>query len=99
VQPNRDKAGQKSVIERAAAIGRVGTVRLSSFQVVDADTRVRMIGAMTRKHGSRWAAEHAEDMRWLAAQRVSIEQAQQRDAEWLKQELSDPFWVPANKKE
>lgn len=94
-QPHREPNGQRQAMDHAASIGRVGTVRLSSFEVADPAARIRMIGSAAAKRGADFAHDHAAELRWLADQGVSVAEAQRRNDEWVQAELKDEFWDPA----
>jgi hypothetical protein len=94
-QPWRDKGGQRAALEAAVAIGRVGTVRRTSFELADPETRIRMIGASAAIGGAEWERDHAAELRWLSGQRVSLAEARARNAAAVSAELRDPFWEPA----
>lgn len=91
-QPHRDKKGQKQAWHAAEQIGETGRIRKSPLELVDASTRIEMIGGNLKLYGERWAGRNRSHLDWLASMGITPEQAIARHEAWHDREMADPFW-------
>ncbi len=98
-QAHRSPDSQREVWQKTQRSGLIGEVRKSSFEMCNtADERIGLIGSSISIRGDRWVKTHGKQMRWLAQQGVTPEEAVARHKAWIKEQMAHPFWVPANKK-
>lgn len=88
LQPSARKEISNGLSEEMNA----GRRRLSEYEVADPMSRITMIGTSLRVHGQRWADKHPGEVKWLAEQRVSQEEAMRRSEAWMTEQMSDEFW-------
>ena len=88
LQPSQRKEITQTLLDEM----NTGRRRLTEYEVADPASRITMIGTALRVHGDRWAAKHPGEIEWLAAQRITREEAISRSAKWEAEMMNDTFW-------
>lgn len=90
-QPYRRRRDQKDVIRAAQAVAGLQSWK-SPYEMVAPEERVRMIGVALVTGGERWRRGHRQQLRWLAAQGLTEQDAIDHYTAWFAEQADDPFW-------
>lgn len=84
------EAGQKRVQAQAAAIADATTERRStSYELCTDQERIRMIGGDYQAAGTAFLEAHPEQVRWLEAHGVTLEDAAAQSEQWLAEQITE----------
>lgn len=99
-QPWREPKEQRRIWRVAEGIGEVARGRRRrAFELLETDEqRITYIGCELKLYGETWARRNPEAMHWLDASGISRGEAIARHENWLKHEMSNPFFTPAKKR-
>ena len=88
--PHMEAEAQKRLQAQAAAIADVTTERRStSYELCSDQERIRMIGGDYQAAGQAFLDAHPEQLRWLDAQGVTLEQAVAQSEQWLAAQITE----------
>ncbi len=80
--PHTNKKGQSQIISDLNSLGSVGKVRRNSWEVVDANSGVDIIGLECKIHGAEWLDKHPNAKEFLSSKGISAEQAIESHEKW-----------------
>jgi hypothetical protein len=84
-----DADGQRRIQAAAASIADIGKPRKSAYEIVSDEERIIMIGGDFRAAGQLFIDANGDQVRWLLAQGLSLEDAAARSDAWLASQLGE----------
>lgn len=93
-----EKRAKRAILNELKDEWNTGRRRKKPTELVDASTRILMIGSeLCSRSRAAWTRWNRDELDWLDSQGVSQEEAMRRHQLWLSQERQNPFWRPARK--
>lgn len=85
--PHMEADGQRRIQAAAAAIADIGRPRKKAYELATSEERIIMIGGDYRSAGQAFVDANGDQVRWLLAQGLSLEDAVARSDAWVKQQM------------